>query len=278
MDGETGGDDGVTLRTKGAFLSRLASSGLRSLPAFLLIGGMKCGTTSLYQYLAQHPTVEKGFAEEVHYFDLNYHRGLAWYRAHFPYKGKGAGATIAGDDSPYYLFHPLVPGRVAKDLPEVKLIALLRNPVDRAYSHYNHELRRGRETLPFEQALAREDERLEGEAERMESEGTYASWNHQRYSYVSRGHYAEQLSSWFDVIPRERFLILQSERMFSDPRSVFDETLEFLGLPQMELRDFDVFNRGKYPSMTDEVREHLQDHFGPHNESLFRLIGQNFDW
>jgi hypothetical protein len=220
--------------------------------------------------------VEKGFVEEVHYFDLNYHRGLPWYRAHFPRKGKDA--PIAGDDSPYYLFHPLVPGRVAKDLPSAKLIVLLRNPVDRAYSHYNHEHRRGRETLSFEDAMAKEEERLEGEVERMEADRSYVSYAHQRFSYLTRGRYADQLERWFDLMPRERFLVMQSEDMFRDPRSAFDRTLEFLGLPAMELEGFDVFNPGGYSSMDGHTRERLEDHYRPHNERLFRLLGNEFDW
>ena len=158
----TEGDQGLDIRARGRFLSRLASGHMRSLPDFIMIGGMKCGTTSLFQYLQQHPGVSRVYVEEVHFFDLHYGRGLNWYRAHFPVKGKGE-ATICGDDSPYYIFHPLVPARVREDVPGAKLIALLRNPVDRAYSHYHHELRRGREDLSFEKALDREEERLEGE-------------------------------------------------------------------------------------------------------------------
>ena len=268
----------MTLRTKGVFLSRLASAGLRSMPVFLIIGGMKCGTTSLYQYLVQHPGVEKGFVEEVHYFDLNYHRGPLWYRAHFPLGGKGGDGAIAGDDSPYYLFHPLVPERVARDLPDAKLIVLLRNPVDRAYSHYNHEVRRDREPLPFKDALEREEGRLEGELERMDADGEYVSFPHQRQSYKARGRYAEQLSWWFEHVPRERFLIIQSERMFREPQAVLDGTLEFLDLPGMELDTYDVFNPGSYSDLDEGTRDLLEDHFRPHNEDLYRLLGERYDW
>ncbi|UCC92585.1 MAG: sulfotransferase domain-containing protein [Thermoplasmata archaeon] len=267
----------MSMRTRGVFLSRLASSGLRSLPAFVIIGGMKCGTTSIYKYLVQHPSVEKGFMEEVHYFDLNYHRGLSWYRAHFPKKGKDS--PIAGDDSPYYLFHPLVPERVARDLPEAKLIVLLRNPVDRAFSHYNHELKRGRETLSFPEALEREDERLEGEVDRMEADGEYNSHNHQRFSYTARGRYAEQLERWFSVIPRERFLIMQSEEMFRDPASALAITLDFLDLPPLESPSFPVHNPGGYSSSIDPgTRSRLEEHFRPLNQELYRLLGRSFDW
>lgn len=278
MDPTRGEDEDRTLGTRLSFLARLVTSGLRSFPAFLLIGGMKCGTTSLYQYLARHPGVERGSKEEVHYFDLNYHRSLLWYRAHFPYRGRGGEGPIAGDDTPYYLFHPLVPERVARDLPDVRLVVLLRDPVARAYSHYSHEHRRGREQLPFEQALAREEGRLEGEEERMRENALHVSWEHMRYSYMSRGRYAEQLARWFHHIPRERFLVMQSEEMFRDPAPVVDRTLEFLNLPPMGPIEYEVHNPGSYEPMSEAAREMLEEHFQPLNEELFSLLGERFDW
>jgi len=278
MDPGTNEGGGLDIRARSRFLSRLATAPRRSLPDFVMIGGMKCGTTSLFQYLQQHPGVSKVYVEEVHFFDLNYHRGINWYRAHFPMKGKGDDRRISGDDSPYYIFHPLVPGRVKADLPDVRMIALLRNPVDRAHSHYHHETRRGREDLSFERALEKEEERLEGEVARMERDPEYASFNHQRYTYMSRGRYAEQLKRWFDIFPEDRFLVLQSEAMFKGPQTVFDRVLAFLDLPPMELPDYDIFNPGGYPAMRDETRRFLSEHFEPHNEELFKLLGEKFDW
>jgi hypothetical protein len=191
---------------------------------------------------------------------------------------KGDEGRISGDDSPYYIYHPLVPGRIRQDLPDVKMIALLRNPVDRAYSHYHHEVRRGREDLSFEDALKKEEERLEGEVERMEADPGYVSVHHQRHSYMSRGRYAEQLRKWFDVFPMDRFLILQSEAMFRQPQAVFDQVLAFLDLPPMQLPDYDVFNPGSYSQMGEDTRRSLAEHFSPHNEELFNLIGKQFDW
>jgi hypothetical protein len=270
-----GEDRGLDIRARGRFLSRLATAHMRSLPEFIMIGGQKCGTTSLFQYLQQHPSVSKVYVEEVHYFDLNYGRGINWYRAHFPMRGDGA---MSGDDSPYYIFHPLVPKRVARDLPDVRLIALLRNPVDRAYSHYYHELRRGRETLPFEEALEREEERLEGEVSRMQADPGYNSFDHQRYSYLARGRYAEQLERWYDLFPRDRLLVLQSEEMFRDPGPVYEQVLDFLGLPRAEPPEFGVFNVGRYPPMDGTTRRRLEDLFEPHNAVLFKLLGREFDW
>ena len=118
----------------------MPTSPLRLLPDFLILGAQRCGTTSLYNYLAQHPSVgplvlEKG----AHYFSTNYDKSLAWYRSHFPMKWRAAAERrhgrpfVTGEGSPYYLFHPLAAQRVAKTLPHVKLLVMLRDPVERAY-------------------------------------------------------------------------------------------------------------------------------------------------
>jgi hypothetical protein len=138
---------------------RLGSGRLRVLPDFIIIGGQRCGTTALFNLLGQHPCVETSHPKEVHYFDLQYARPLNWYRQHFPTmmsmraRALRGRRVVSGEPSPYYLFHPRVPERL-HDLPGTRLIALLRNPVDRAYSHYQHEVRLGVETLPFEDAIA----------------------------------------------------------------------------------------------------------------------------
>jgi hypothetical protein len=269
---------GLDVRARGRFLTRQATASRRALPDFIMIGGMKCGTTSLFQYLQGHPGVAEVYVEEVHFFDLNYHRGLSWYRAHFPVREGGGDGPLCGDDSPYYIFHPLAAQRIRRDLPNVPLIVLLRDPVDRAYSHYHHERRRGREDLGFHEALEAEEGRLAGEEGRMVEDPSYASFEHQRHSYVSRGMYAEQLRRWFDLFPRDQFLVLQSEAMFRDPQPTFDRVLGFLGLPPMRLEDRRVHNPGSYAPMDEGVRERLSQRFRPHNEELFELIGERFDW
>jgi|SRR5690242_3518862 len=120
------------------------------LPHFLIIGAQRCGTTSLFEYLARHPDVAPPSAKELHFFDSEYHKGDAWYRERFPSLRNG---FITGEATPYYIFHPHTPTRVRDWNSKVKLIVLLRNPVDRAYSHYHHEVRLGTESLDFETAL-----------------------------------------------------------------------------------------------------------------------------
>src|SRR4051812_20031887 len=123
---------------------RHLSAPLRGLPSVLIIGAQKSGTTSLSSYLVEHPDMLPSLRKEVHYFSFNYERGVNWYRAHFPYTHHLRRGALTLDATPYYLVHPLVAQRAAQLLPHAKLVVLLRNPVDRALSHYQHEVRGGR--------------------------------------------------------------------------------------------------------------------------------------
>jgi hypothetical protein len=255
------------------------SGPLRGLPSVLIIGAQKSGTTSLFNYLVRHPDVRAPFGKEIHYFDLHYDRGVRWYRGHFPYSRRLRDGRLTLDASPYYLVHPQVPQRAFELLPEVKLIALLRNPVDRTLSHYQHEVRGGRESLSFAEALDREAERLAGEEERMLRDTGYYSYNHHRYSYTLRGRYVEQLRRWTDRFPRSQMLVLQSERFFSDPASVTADVHRFLGLRPHRLERYKPFLQGKYGrEMAPEMRTRLADYFAPHNAELYRWLGTEFDW
>src|SRR5690242_4033623 len=179
------------------------TSPVRLLPDFLVIGAQRGGTTSLYQYLQVHPFIEPATTKEVHFFDRRFHKGLAWYRGHFPTALEKYRADrlhnrlfLIGEATPDYLFHPHTPRRVARILPWVKLIVLLRNPVERAYSHYHHAVDLGYEHLPFEEAIRREEERLGTEREKMLKNQYYKSCAYMELSYLSRGIYVEQLQAW----------------------------------------------------------------------------------
>ena len=178
----------------------------RLLPEFIIIGSQRSGTTSLYNYLAGHPYVLPAIVKEVHFFDLAFNNGLNWYRGHFPFttNGKDGQRIITGEASPYYIFHPHAPGRIARIFPGMKIILLLRNPVDRAFSHYQHEASLGFERLPFDEAVEKESSRLQGEIEKMEQDENYRSFNHQHYSYLSRGIDADQVKTWMKYFPKNR--------------------------------------------------------------------------
>jgi hypothetical protein len=259
---------------------RLMTGPLRGLPSALILGAQRSGTTSLFNYLVQHPDVLPPLGKEIHYFDFLYDRGLRYYRGRFPYRHRLRRGALTLDATPYYLIHPLVPERAAQLLPDVKLIALLRNPVERAFSHYQHEVRGGRESLSFAEAIEQESERLAGEEERLRNEPGYYSWNHHRYSYTRRGLYLEQLRRWLQHFPRSQLLVLQSEWLFRDPRAATAAVHRFLGLRDHRLEHYDSsYQKGNYErQIAPELKAKLDAFFEPHNRELFRWLGQEFDW
>lgn len=252
----------------------------RAMPDFLIVGTQKGGTTSLFNYLIQHPRVYAPFRKEIKFFDSNYFNGLAWYRAHFPLRRKLAREqALTGEATPYYMFHPTAPERIRQVVPNAKIIVLLRNPVDRAYSHYQHMVRAGREMLSFEEALEKEEERLKGEAEKIASDMYYPQAAHIYYSYLARGRYIEQLPKIFSLFTPERVLVLKSEDLYTDPTPTFFQTLDFLGLTHWEPPLYEVYKQGSYDKRLDPtLRRKLVAYFRPYNQQLYEFLGRDFEW
>jgi Sulfotransferase domain len=263
----------------------LITNRARMWPGFLIVGAQRCGTTSMYHTLSQHPAVLKAVLHKgVHYFDTGYDHGLGWYRGHFPLLARAALARRASgevpltfESSPYYMFHPLAAERIRHDLPEVRLLVLVRDPVERAYSAHAHELARGYETEPFEQALELEDQRLAGEAERIVSEAGYHSHSHQHHGYVTRGHYADQLERLDKLFPG-RVHVVDSGRFFTEPEPVYDEVLDFLGLRNHGYPVFERHNARPRSAMPESLRLQLSEHFQPYDERLTSWLGQLPSW
>ena len=263
-----------------------ATGGLRPLPDFLVIGSHRCGTTSLFKALAAHPQllrppVNKG----TDYFTLHYDRPESWYRGHFPLARLGRlrtaryGDPIVFEACTYYMFHPFAMERIAIDLPSVKLVVMLRDPVERAFSAYKHERARGFEwEETFERALELEDERLVGEVERMRNDVTYESFAHRHHAYRLRGHYAEQLSRVLELFPPEQLHILESESFFSDPSMEYQRLRTFLGAGDFEPRQFDQHNARPSSPMKEGTRRALEDYYAPHDEKLAGLLGRPLAW
>jgi hypothetical protein len=259
-----------------------ATARARPLPDFLVLGAQKAGTTALYAYLRWHPAITGPSWKEVSYFDRHYARGASWYRGNFPLttwsrpsRRTGGIAPIVGEASPSYLFHPQAPERVAGLLPEVRLIALLRDPVDRALSHYQHEVALGREHLAFEAALEQEEQRLGGEVERMVADPRYFSrawWDH---TYLARGRYAEQLERWLAVFPREQLLVVASRDLAERPAETYAEVLRFLGAPPHLLGSFPRIFKRQYAGMAAATRRSLEAYFAEPNRRLAALLGRD---
>jgi sulfotransferase family protein len=262
---------------------RRATARSRSLPDYIIAGAQKSGTTSLWQYLREHPDVASPMSKEMSYFDVNFRRGPDWYRMHFPLQREVESAAgrhlLTGESSAYYMLHPHAPARIAQMLPQARIILLLRNPVDRAFSHYHLKIRRLQETLSFEDAIDAEPERLVGEEEKLLGNPGYYSAAHDRYSYVTRGIYVDQIRRWEQFFPPERLLILEAGEFFRETAAVYERVLNFLGLPPNPAAQFGNRFPGKYRDrMKDETRRKLTDVFEPHNERLYAHLGVRFDW
>ncbi len=258
---------------------------LGTLPDFLIIGAQKSGTSSLYAYLTQHPRVRPARKKEVHYFDANYRfRSLDWYRSFFPElppdSGRAAigGPLLAGEATPYYMFHPCVPRRVAEVLPAVKLLAILRNPADRAYSHYHMAVRARREQLSFEDAIDAEAGRLEGEVERFLADDTHRSKVHVFHSYLARGVYVDQLVRWAAFFPPEQMLLLNAADLRAAPAATVRKALDFLELPPAGFNFAESHNTRQYPPLNPTTRDRLLEYFEPHNRRLYDFLGVDFGW
>jgi hypothetical protein len=274
------GDAPQWVKESGRAVSRTAgrlTSAARALPAFVMVGTQRGGTTSLFRALAAHPgTAPPNLHKGVHYFDVNYERGESWYRGHFPVR---RGSRLAFESAGYYMHHPLAPERIAADLPGVKLVALLRDPVERAYSAHKHELARGFETEPsFERVLELEPSRLDGEVERIRTEPGYLSHAHRHHSYLDRGHYDEQISTLHALFGRERVHVAFAEDFFSEPEPCFDAIVDFLGLERWRPPSFERHNARPGSPLPERLRRRLNSHFEPHDERLAGLLGEAPPW
>lgn len=263
-----------------------ATSGLRMMPSFLVIGGQRCGTTSIFKSLSEHPEVMRPPVEKgIDYFTLHYYRSMTWYRSHFPLEPVARARShahrkpIAFEACTYYMFHPFALERIAADLPDIKLVAMLRDPVERAFSAYKHELARGFETeKDFVKALELEDTRLEGEVERMRSDPHYESHPHRHQAYRRRGDYAEQLERAFTLFPTDQIHVLESEAFFASPQTEFDKLTDFLGLSPFTPERFDQHNARPGPPMPEAARTLLEEHYRPQDSRLAEVLGREPAW
>lgn len=262
-----------------------ATSGWRVLPGFVVVGGQRCGTTSIFKGLADHPQVMRPPVEKgTDFFSMHYDRGPQWYRGNFPL-GVSANLArreyrprVAFEACTYYMFHPFAIERMARDLPDVKIVAMLRDPVERAYSAYKHEFARGYDTEPdFMRALQLEDERLDGADQRLRDPAA-ESFAHRHHSYRRRGQFAEQLARVFEHYPRERVHVMESEAFFADPASEYRALIDFLGLQQWQPDSFEAHNARPSRPMPSDAQEYLSTHFRPLDAELSDVLGRAPFW
>lgn len=238
-------------------------------PDFIIIGSQRCGTTSLYSYLTQHPQILSPIKKEVDFWSWHFNRGINWYLSHFPPLPQGQ-HFVTGEASPSYLDFENTPSRIFSVFPQVKLIVLLRNPVDRAISQYHRWLSLNWEHRSFEAAINDELERLKSNPDHIIGE--------EPGNYLSRGRYVEFIKKWLEFFPREQLLIVKSEDFYGDTAAVMKQILEFLGLPEYYLSEYANSNPGFYPPVSESMRCWMSDYFRPYNRQLEDFLGMNFDW
>ncbi len=233
---------------------------LGALPDFVLIGPGRSGTSFFFRLLGQHPYVELARKKELHYFDLLFDEGVDWYRSWFPAPVLKDGRwTITGEATPVYIFDPRVPERMAKVVPQARLITLLRDPVDRTYSAYNHRVRTGRESRSFEEVI--ETELADGSV-----------------GLLSKGAYVDHLVHWSEFLDKGQLLVLKSEELFARPRESLKRALDFLDLPYWEPEDWDSPKQKRYEEMDPATRRRLEEYFEPHNRRLYDYLGKDLGW
>lgn len=255
----------------------ISNFNLGSGPDFLIIGAQKAGTTSLFNYIKKYGSnFIAPIRKEIRFFTKEYNKGINYYRSFFPLKKKNG--QITGEATPTYLFFHKCPRRVYKYYPNIKIIVILRNPIERAYSQYNFikytNRTPGNEPLSFKKALEQEGKRID--FNNIESFDD----NYKRYSYKAKGLYYYQLKRWFKYYSREQFLIIESSDFFQNTQKVLNETFKFIGIrckSGKELR-FKIYNKNEYPPIDNETKKHLSKYFKLHNQKLYDLLGTKYDW
>lgn len=267
----------------------VATASQRPGPELLVIGAKRGGTTSLWKYLHRHPSMLSTFprAENIkgtYFFDENWHRGEAWYRSHFPTRARRALAArrlghppATFEASPYYLYHPHAPARARQVVPDALIVAVLRDPVERAFSHWK-ERRNHTEELGFEAALEAEEVRTAGVEAAMVADPDLISFAHRHQTYLDQGRYAPMLSRWFDAYGRDRVIVTAAEDFYADPQGFCDLITDRLDLPRHDLGRPEPFNAEPSADMAPATRRHLIQTLAPDMEAVERLLGRTMPW
>ena len=255
---------------------------IRVLPDFLVIGAKRCGTTSLFYHLPEHPCISKSPHDNMGFFNDNFHLGVNWYKSFFPTiftrnKIKSEfGNFLAFDVTTTYMEEESTANNVYQIKPNMKIIVILRNPVDRAYSQYHLNLREKAEKRSFEDAMEENMNELNKEShERYEIKPKFSV---EENNYLKKGLYAQQLRHWLNIFPMESMLILSTEEFESNQQVIYNKIFEFLNISQFEVKNTEKMEKGSYPQMKSETRSLLLDYFRSHNNELFKLINKKFSW
>lgn len=259
-----------------SFAEKQCNSNFISNPNFILCGVLKCGTTSLSKYIFQHPQVIPPIQKEIHFFSDEYSQGLDWYLAQFPSIPEGE-SFLTGEASPTYLTYIGAEKRIFEHFPQVKLICLLRNPVDRTISEYYHRRREGTENRSFEQAILSEIESLKG-IEDSPAIDTEIAIRSQGIKYLKHSMYFYFIKKWMERFSSEQFLIVKSEDFYANTALIMQQVFDFLEIPYYQAAEYKKYMVGSYKPIGDNLRRQLSEFFIPHNQKLENYLGRKFNW
>ena len=257
---------------------------IRVIPDFLVIGAKRCGTTSLYQHLSEHPCISRSPRDNIGFFNENYHLGINWYKSLFPtvfYKKKMESKNkqcLFFDVTSTYMEEELTAKNVYEVNPNQKIIVILRNPVDRAYSHYHVNVKEKSEKRSFEDAVFEEMNRIKSERIIQNKNKNLRVFTPNNIHYLKKGFYALQLKSWFKIFPREQILVLSTEEFQEDQNLIYKKIFDFLNIPNMKIKSTEKMEKGNYIPMKHDTQNLLLDYFRQYNYELFELINSEFDW
>lgn len=283
----------IRLQEERIFGQRIIKNSIYEAPDFMVIGAAKSGTTSLYQYLAQHPNLVPSAEKELQYFGmLRREKGLRWYLSNFPCKG--IKDKIFFEATPNYLYRERSPKQIAKLFPQMKFIVILRDPVKRAFSHWNSH-----------HDFSFTENRTELKDERSFEEAIHQEQNDLdnvplAYRYLAKGTYSTQLERWYQYFPKENILLLEFEELKENVKELLGKVIKFLSIPPV-YEDFieidkaiigQVFTKDEEnekeikrynitpykEELNKETEKLLKAYFLPYDKELVVLTGQKFYW
>ena len=242
-------------------------------PDFLIIGASKCGTTSLYHNLIEHPQVIPALKKEIKFWHDDLKQGLDWYLSHF-LPSPNAPHYLTGEASPNYLDLAETAQRVYQYFPQIKLIIILRNPVERTISHYYHWVRLGLEHRSLAEVIETELKTIDTV---LQFPIQYQHW-YQSINYIARGAYLGFIQQWMAIFPAEQFLILHSQDLADNPKKTLQQVFSFLGLPNFPNCRYTHLNVGQYPPISPNLSQTLSQFYQPYNHQLEEYFGIQFGW
>jgi hypothetical protein len=249
------------------FTLPIFAKGIASDPDFLIIGCMKSGTSQLTYFLSQHPNIGCHY-DEIHFFDRDFQKGREWYQKRLPHKRRTV--SVIGEDSPNYICDEEVPARVFSMYPNIKLIAILRNPVERTYSHYQMRVRQQKEIVSFEEAIAIEEGKNQTKIKNREAPA---------YPYLQTSMYEKHLARWFSFFSPSQMLILFADDLKKDPLTTLNRVCAFLEVPPFaKMPKEDPVLIRKYPPMDPATKKYLEEMFAPHTAELEALLKTPLPW